>query len=170
MNLIVTSGKGLEAKASAEFKEIALLSGSRKVTIERSSYDGVMEVDVEDPQAVLKFLSDFVRSEPFKVRYMMRVIPVDKVVDTTMDDIKRAVRELSKAIAGGEKFRITIEARDSPYTDRQLIDAVAEVVDRDVSLDSPDKVVMIQIFGEYTGVSVLAPEAMVSIAKLKRAT
>ena len=90
MNLIVTSGKGLEAKASAELKEIALLSGIRKVTIERSPYDGMMEVDVEDPKALLRFLSDFVRSEPFKVRYMMRVIPVDKLVDTKIEEIFKA--------------------------------------------------------------------------------
>ena len=170
MNLIVTSAKGLEARASAEFKEVALLSGNRRVTIERSEYDGVLEVEAENPKALLSFLSDFVRSEPFKVRFVMRVIPVDRVVDTKTDDIVGAVKDLSSSIAPNESFRITIEARDSPYSDKQLIDAIADKVDRKVSLDSPDKVVLIQIFGEYTGVSVLAPSEILSIPKLKRAT
>ena len=77
MNLILTSAKGLEAKASAEFKEIALLSGIRKVTLERSAYDGVVEIEAENPKALLLFIADFVKSEPFKVRYIMRLIPVD---------------------------------------------------------------------------------------------
>lgn len=166
----MTSAKGLEARASAEFKEVALLSGNRRVTIERSEYDGVLEVEAENPKALLSFLSDFVRSEPFKVRFVMRVIPVDRVVDTKTDDIVGAVKDLSSSIAPNESFRITIEARDSPYSDKQLIDAIADKVDRKVSLDSPDKVVLIQIFGEYTGVSVLAPSEILSIPKLKRAT
>ena len=165
----MTSAKGLEARASAEFKEVALLSGIRKVTIERSAYDGILEVEVEDPKALMSFISEFVRSEPFKIRFVMRVIPVDRVVDTKIEDIVAAVKELALAIGPAESFRITIEARDSPYADRQLIDAVAEAVERKVNLDSPDKVVLIQIFGEYAGVSVLAPNDILSVAKLKRA-
>jgi tRNA acetyltransferase TAN1 len=170
MNLLVTSAKGLEARASAEFKEIALLSGSRKLTIERSAYDGVIEVEAENPKALLTFITDFVKSEPFKVRFIMRLIPVDKVVDTKMDDIVKAVKELSSSIGQSQTFRITIEARDSPYNDKELIEAIADAIDRKVSLDSPDKVVLLEIFGEYSGVSVLAPDEIVSIQKLKRTT
>jgi tRNA acetyltransferase TAN1 len=170
MNLIVTSAKGLEARASAEFKEIALLSGLRKLTIDRSAYDGVIEVDVENPKALLSFITEFVRSEPFKVRFILRVIPVDRVVDTELKDIVKAVKDLSSAIGPGETFRITIEARDSPYSDKELINAIADAVDRKVSLDSPDKIVLLEVFGEYSGVSVIGPNGIVSIQKLKRAT
>jgi tRNA acetyltransferase TAN1 len=166
----VTSAKGLEARASAEFKEIALLSGIRKLTIDRSAYDGVIEVGVENPKALLSFITEFVRSEPFKVRFIMRIIPVDRVVDTKIVDIVKAVKELAPAIGPGETFRITIEARDSPYSDKELIDALADAIDRKVSLDSPDKVVLLEIFGEYAGISVISPQEIVSIQRLKRAT
>ena len=146
-----------------------MLSGIRKLTIDRSAYDGVIEVDVENPKALMSFITEFVRSEPFKVRYIMRVIPVDRVVDTKVEDIVRAVKELALAIGPGETFRITIEARDSPYKDRELIDAIADAVDRKVDLDSPDKVVLLQIFGEYAGISVISPHDIISIQKLKRA-
>jgi len=170
LNLIVTSAKGLEARASAEFKEVALLSGSRKLTIERSAYDGLLEVEAENPKALIAFITDYVKSEPFKVRFIMRLIPVDRVVDTKMEDIVKAVKELSHSIGQSQTFRITIEARDSPYSERELIDAVAEAVDRKVSLDRPDKIVLLEIFGEYAGISVLSPDEIVSIPKLKRAT
>jgi tRNA acetyltransferase TAN1 len=165
----VTSAKGLEARASAEFKEIALLSGIRKLTIDRSAYDGVIEVGVENPKALMSFITEFVRSEPFKVRYIMRIIPVDKVVDTKLEGIVRVVKELAPAIGPGETFRITIEARDSPYKEKELIGAIADAVDRKVNLESPDKVVLLQIFGEYAGVSVISPQDIISIQKLKRA-
>lgn len=166
----MTSAKGLEARASAEFKEIALLSGIRKLTIDRSAYDGVIEVEVENPKALLSFITEYVRSEPFKVRFILRIIPVDRVVDTKVPDIVKAVKELATAIGPGETFRITIEARESPYSEKELIDAIADAVDRKVSLDSPDKVVLLEIFGEYSGISVISPIEIVSIQKLKRAT
>lgn len=169
MNIVITSAKGLEARASAEFKEIALLSGMRKVSMERSPYDGVVEVEAENPKNLISFFANFVRSEPFKVRYVMRVIPVDRVVDTKLEAITKAVKELSSHIAEGETFRITIEARDSPYTEKELIDTIADVVDRKVNLESPDKVVLLQVFGEYSGISVASPQDILSISKLKRA-
>lgn len=146
-----------------------MLSGIRKLTIDRSAYDGVIEVGVENPKALMSFITEFVRSEPFKVRFIMRIIPVDKVVDTKIEDIVRTVKELAPAIGPGETFRITIEARDSPYKDRDLIDAIADAVDRQVDLDSPDKVVLLQIFGEYAGISIISPHDIISIQKLKRA-
>ena len=127
-------------------------------------------MDVEDPKALMSFLTDFVRSEPFRVRFILRVIPIDRVVDTKKEEIVKAVKELSSSIGPGETFRITIEARESPYSDKELIDALADAVDRKVSLNSPDKVVLLEIFGEYAGVSVISPHDIVSIQKLKRAT
>ncbi|MDG6910970.1 MAG: THUMP domain-containing protein [Nitrososphaerota archaeon] len=126
-------------------------------------------MDVEDPKALLAFIANYVRSEPFRVRYILRIIPVGRVVDTKLDEIVKAVKDLSEAIGPGETFRITIEARDSPYSDKQLIDSLADVIDRKVDLDSPDKIVLLEIFGEYAGVSVISPSEIVSIQKLKRA-
>jgi tRNA acetyltransferase TAN1 len=111
-----------------------------------------------------------VRSEPFKVRFILRIIPVQRVVDTKLEEIVKAVKDLGSAIGPGETFRITIEARDSPYSDRELIDAIADAVDRKVSLDAPDKIVLLEIFGEYSGLAVISPHDVVSIQRLKRAT
>lgn len=168
MNLILTSQKGSEAKASAEFKEIALQHGLRKVQIEKSDFDGVLELEVEDPRTFLAFLREYVRSEPFRVHFVQRIIPVDMVVDTNLDQIKEAAKELGKQITEGESFKIEIEERESPYSRRELIDAIADVVDRKVSLESPDRVVQVEVLGEYTAISVARPDEIISITKLKR--
>ncbi|HZW85365.1 MAG TPA: THUMP domain-containing protein [Nitrososphaerales archaeon] len=140
------------------------------MSIERSAYDGILEVEVENPKALMTFITDFVHSEPFKVRFIMRIIPVDKVVDTDLKQVTSAVKDLSTSIEPAETFRITIEARDSPYSDKELIGAIADSVDRKVSLDAPDKIVLLQVFGEYSAVSVVSPQQIISIQKLKRAT
>jgi tRNA acetyltransferase TAN1 len=168
MNLILTSQKGSEAKASAEFKEIALQHGLRKLHVEKSDFDGMLEVDIEDPRGFVAFLRDYVRSEPFRVHFIQRVIPVDLVVDTTLEQIKEAAKQLGEQIGKAETFKIEIDERDSPYTRRELIDAIADVVDRKVSLEAPDKVLQVEILGEYSALCLARPDEMISITKLKR--
>jgi tRNA acetyltransferase TAN1 len=168
MNLILTSQKGSEAKASAEFKEIALQHGIRKLHVEKSDFDGLLEVDIEDPRGFVAFLRDYVRSEPFRVHFIQRVIPVDMVVDTILEQIEEAAKQLGEQIGESETFKIDIDERDSPYTRRQLIDAIADVVDRKVNLESPDKVLQIEVLGEYSTLSLARPDEMISITKLKR--
>jgi len=168
MNLILTSQKGSEAKASAEFKEIALQHGIRKLHVEKSDFDGLLEVDIEDPRGFVSFLRDFVRSEPFRVHFIQRIIPVDLVVDTTLEQIKDAAKQLGEQISESETFKIDVDERDSPYTRRQLIDAIAEVVDRKVNLESPDKVLQVEILGEYSSLCLARPDEIISVTKLKR--
>lgn len=168
MNLILTSQKGSEAKASAEFKEIALQHGLRKVQIEKSDFDGVLELEMEEARAFVNFLREYVRSEPFRIHFVQRVIPVDLVVDTVLEQIKEAAKQLGERIPDGESFKIEIDERDSPYSRRELIDAIADVVDRKVSLESPDKILQVEVLGEYTALCVARPDEIISITKLKR--
>jgi tRNA acetyltransferase TAN1 len=168
MNLIVTSQKGNEAKASAEFKEIALQHGLRKLHIEKSDFDGVLEVDVEDARGFVAFLREYVRSEPFRIHFVQRVMPVDMVVDTDLEQIKEGASQLGSQIGKTESFKIEIDERDSPYSRRELIDAIADVIDRKVNLDNPDMVLLVEVLGEYAALSLARPDEIISITKLKR--
>ena len=170
MNLLITSQKGSEAKASAEFKEIALQRGHRKLHIEKAGFDGVLEIEIENSRDFIAFMRDYVRSEPFRVHFIQRMIPVDIVVDTTLEQIKEAAAQISPQILQGESFRIDISERDSPVSRKELIDTIAEVVDRKVSLNSPDKVFDVEVLGEYTAMSVVRPDEILSITKLKRSS
>ena len=115
-------------------------------------------------------MRDYVRSEPFRVHFIQRMIPVDIVVDTTLEQIKEAAAQISPQILQGESFRIDISERDSPVSRKELIDTIAEVVDRKVSLNSPDKVFDVEVLGEYTAMSVVRPDEILSITKLKRSS
>lgn len=168
MNLILTSQKGSEAKASAEFKEIALQRGHRKLHIEKAGFDGILEIDIENARDFIAFMREYVRSEPFRVHFIQRMMPVDIVVDTSLEQIRDAATQLAPQVLQGESFRIDITERDSPLARKELIDTIASVVDRKVNLGSPDKVFNVEVLGEYTAISVVRPEEILSITKLKR--
>jgi tRNA(Ser,Leu) C12 N-acetylase TAN1 len=170
LNLLVTSQKGSEAKASAEFKEIALQRGHRKLHIEKAGFDGILEIEIENSRDFIAFMRDYVRSEPFRVHYIQRLIPVDVVVDTHLEQIKEAAAQIAAQVLPGESFRIDITERDSPVSRKELIDTIAGVVDRKVNLNSPDKVFDVEVLGEYTAMSVARPDEILSITKLKRSS
>jgi tRNA acetyltransferase TAN1 len=67
-----------------------------------------------------------------------------------------------------EKFRITVEKRKTSISGRSLIEAIANRIDRKVDLDDPDKIVLIQILGELTGVSIVPPGKILSVEREKR--
>jgi tRNA acetyltransferase TAN1 len=170
LNLLVTSQKGSEAKASAEFKEIALQRGHRKLHIEKAGFDGILEIEIENSRDFITFMRDYVRSEPFRVHFIQRMIPVDVVVDSNLEQIKEAASQIAPQILAGETFKIEITERDSPISRKELIDTIAGLVDRKVNLDSPDKVFNVEVLGEYTAMSVVRPDEILSITKLKRSS
>ncbi len=170
MNLLVTSQKGSEAKASAEFKEIALQRGHRKLRIEKAGFDGILEIEIENARDFIAFMRDYVRSEPFRVHFIQRMIPVDVVVDTNLEQIKDAATQIAPQVLPGETFRIDITERESPASRKELIDTIAGVVDRKVNLNSPDKIFNVEVLGEYTAMSVARPDEILSITKLKRSS
>src|ERR1700688_3075198 len=98
MNLLITSQKGSEAKASAEFKEIALQRGHRKLHIEKSGFDGILEIEIENSRDFIAFMRDYVKSEPFRVHFIQRMIPVDFSVDTNLQQIKEAPSQIAPQI------------------------------------------------------------------------
>lgn len=170
MNLLLTSQKGSEARASAEFKEIALQRGHRKLHIEKAGFDGILEIEIENSRDFIAFMRDYVRSEPFRVHFIQRMIPVDVVVDTNLEQIREAAIQLAPQVLQGETFRIDITERDSPLSRKELIDTIAGVIDRKVDLDSPDKVFNVEVMGEYTAISIVRPDEILSITKLKRSS
>jgi tRNA(Ser,Leu) C12 N-acetylase TAN1 len=170
LNLLVTSQKGSEAKASAEFKEIALQRGHRKLHIEKAGFDGILEIEIENARDFIAFMREYVRSEPFRVHYIQRMIPVDVVVDTNLEQIKEAATRIAPQVLEGETFRIDITERESPTSRKELIETIAGILDRKVNLDSPDKVFNVEVLGEYTAMSVARPDEILSITKLKRSS
>jgi tRNA(Ser,Leu) C12 N-acetylase TAN1 len=170
LNLLVTSQKGSEAKASAEFKEIALQRGHRKLHIEKAGFDGILEIEMENSRDFIAFMREYVRSEPFRVHFIQRMIPVDIVVDTNLEQIKEAATQLAAQVLQGETFKIDITERESPTSRKELIDTIAGLVDRKVSLNSPDKIFNVEVLGEYTAMSVVRPDEILSITKLKRSS
>jgi len=53
---------------------------------------------------------------------------------------------------------VTVRRRHTDLENMEVVIAVASVIQRKVNLDDPDKIVLVEIVGETTGISVLDDE------------
>ncbi|MHA1597030.1 MAG: THUMP domain-containing protein, partial [Candidatus Asgardarchaeia archaeon] len=100
-------------------------------------------------------------------RYLLKLVPVEKVVKAELDEIKDATKEIIEKIRKDESFKVNVRKRFSDISSRKLIEEVAELLDNPVNLDNPDKIINIEVIGEIAGISVLSPSDIVSIPKIR---
>jgi tRNA acetyltransferase TAN1 len=167
-NLLGTTYRRAEGPARSELRFLLEQIGDPTSAVDRTGISGlIVAKTILDPfEAIAKFRA-ILKERPYEFRYLLRVIPVEKVVTTDLNLIQAAVNQLSHKIARGETFRVTAEKRFSQTSSKELIEAAAANIKRKVNLSKPDKVVLIEVLGGLTGVSIAKPEEVLSILKEK---
>ena len=142
--------------------------GDTAPAIERTGISGLIAAKTNlDAIEVIRQFRAILRQRPYEFRFTLRIIPIEKVVQTDLDLIQQAVVELGFKIGENETFRVTVEKRFTTTHTQDIIEKVAANIKRNVNLARPDKVVLIEIIGGLTGVSVIKPEDVLSVLKEK---
>ncbi len=123
-----------------------------------------------DPFKVIRTLRSKVMEEPWRVRYILRLIPIERVVNTCIEEISDACSDLAGVKIGkDESFRVTVEKRMMhTLHSMDIIRVVASRIDRRVDLVNYDWLVLIEVIGKVTGVSVLKDDDLFSSIRIKR--
>ena len=167
-NLIVTTSRGYENDGCSEVWFLLGEIGDEESIVETSGISGlVLAKTLMDPFDAIKGLREMLNEQPWEFRYSLRFIPVEAVVPTGLAEIKKASLRISSRILENETFRVTVEKRHTGLSRKKIIEAVAEDIDRKVDLHNPDKIVLIEILGGLTGVSVIKQGGILSVAKGK---
>ena len=169
MNLIVTCARHLEPETEEELRGFLDEFGDSDPKVTITSMSGILTAETKlDPVEVVRKIKETLLDEPWSVRYCLRIIPIQRVVETKIEEIEKIVEELSDAISKDEKYRISIEKRNSDMSSQDIITKIASKIKSQVSLEFPDKVVLIEILGNKTGISVLKKSDILSTEKTKR--
>lgn len=167
-NLIVSTYRFREEDAQDEILELLDKFGDQAAESEIIEIKGMILVQSSlDPFAVIDKLKELVVSEPWQVRYILRVLPVQVVVPTRLDTIRQAARELAPKI-GNDTFRVTVEKRHNSLGSMQIVKAIADQISNKVDLDNPGWIILVQVLGGLTGLSVLRPNQTFSSVVEKR--
>jgi tRNA acetyltransferase TAN1 len=87
-----------------------------------------------------------------------------------MEEIEHAVAEQVEVIRNRESFRVSIEKRQSTFSSKDVIDAVASKIPRKVNLQNPHKIVLIEIISQLAGVSIIEPDSILGVEREKRSS
>jgi len=169
MNLIITCARHLEGDAEEEIIDILDELGDSDVKISVSSMSGIITVQTKlDPIEVVRKMKETLLDEPWSIRYCLRVIPVQKVIKTNIEEIEKEICSMSDQIEKKKSYRILIEKRNSDISSKEIITKIANGIKNKVSLDFPDKIILIEILGIVTGISILKKSDILSLEKTKR--
>ena len=165
---MATSSRGFERNARSELRFLFEKIGDASPAIERTGVSGLIAVKTNvDAIEAIRLLRALLQPSPYEFRFTLRIIPIEKIVGTKLEMIQQAVIELSSRIKENETFRVTVEKRFTTIHSKEIIEKVAATIKRKVNLTNPDKVVLIEVVGALTGVSILSPQDILSVQKEK---
>ena len=168
-NLLVSTSRGNERNTCSEMWYLLGEAGDRTAVVERTQVIGLVVARTRiDPVSAVDKLRSLLLERPWEFRYALKVTPITGTVTSDLQGIEDFAAKSAESLKKDEKYRITVEKRRTSISGRALIEAIAKRIDREVDLDEPDKIVLIQILGEVTGVSVIPPDKILSVEREKR--
>ncbi len=168
-NLLATTSRGNERQMCFELSYLLKDElGDPEPVVAKTGIRGLVAAKTAfDPCEGIQKLRAILQEHPYKFRYALRIIPIEKVVPTNLDEIKHAASELAAEIGENETFRVTVEKRFTSLHSKDFIEAAATGIDRKADLENPDKILLIEVVGGLTGMALIKPSDVLAVVKEK---
>jgi len=152
-------------------KNILEEMGDPKAQITITDLSGILTVQTDiNPDYIIKKIRDKLEDEPWSIRYILRAIPILQTVNTNVESITEAALEQVQKLKSDDTYRITIEKRNSNISSSEIISHIADKIKNKVSLEKYDWIILVEIFGAISGVSILKDSDVLSVEKAKRSS
>ena len=167
-NLLITTSRGNEEDACSEIWYLLGEIGDSAAKVDKTGITGLVAAKTAfNPFEVVEKFREILKERPYEFRYTFRVIPIEKVVRTDLGEIERTTTELASKIKENESFRVTVEKRFTDTSTKDMIEAAAVNIERKVALRNPDKVILVEVVGRLTGISIIKPGQILAVMKEK---
>ena len=164
--LLATSDIWSASAACSELWMLLRAVGDETPSVTRTRVKGLIAAETSlEPLEAIRRIRGELREKPESFKNLLRIIPVEVTVPTEIDEIVETAQGLAEKIPGDESFRVTLEKRRTKLRSIEVIDAVAEKIDRKVDLGEPDWVVLVEIVGKRTGIAVVPRDGILSVQK-----
>ena len=168
-NLLATTSRGNERPMCNEL--LYLLKeelGDAQAEASKTKIRGLIVAKTTlDPCAVIEKFRAILKERTYEFRYDLRILPIERVVPTDLEEIKRVTAELAARIGEEETFRVTVEKRFTTLHSRDIIEVAAADIKRKADLENPDRILLIEVLGGLTGVSLLRSSDILAVLKEK---
>jgi tRNA acetyltransferase TAN1 len=168
-NLLATTSRGNERPMCNEL--LYLLKdelGDQQAETTKTKVRGLIVGKTSlDPIVVIEKLRAILAERPYEFRFALRIMPIQRVVPTDLEEIKQAANKLAAGIGENETFRVTVEKRFTALHSQDIIEAVASDIKQKANLENPDRILLIEVLGTLTGISLLKPTDILAVIKEK---
>lgn len=168
-DLIITTLRGHERQLCSEVYYLLTEElGANNIKIEKTGITGLITAKTSlDPLRVIEDLRNIIYKHPYKVRYALRIIPIQYVIPTDLDEVRKISTILANQIPKDSTFKVLVEKRYTSLHSKNFIEAAATKIERKVNLETPDYILLIEVIGPLTGVSLIKPNQVLAVTKEK---
>jgi tRNA acetyltransferase TAN1 len=167
-DLIVTTQRGNERNCVREVMMLIDEVGGPEVRLRKTRFPGLIIGSVKgDPVDLLRRIRPLIERDPWDLRFAQKLVPIQKNVVADVNSIREAAWELAPMIPIDASFKISVIKRGSGLRTIEIIKEAASKIERRVDLESPDRVIQIEIIDDVAGISLIEEDDIISITKLQ---
>jgi len=172
-NFVATTHRYAEENLMDELENLFFEFGEKEAEVNVTNVAGlIVGKSSRDPKEFISFLRQKLQDSSWEIRYLLRFIPIQKVVTTDIESIKKTVLELARVaqILENQAVKIVIEKRHTKLQKMEIIDSIGPHLNYKVNLTDPDWIFLVEIIGKYTGIAILPADGIFSSMIEKRVT
>lgn len=134
------------------------MCGDTYPIISKLTFPGLVTALTEiDAKIAIRKIRKILKENPNFFQYILKIIPIDFVCETNSKILANLIQDQHKTfINERDSFKIVLKRRKHEKIERNaLIERIAIGINNQVDLENPDKVIRIEILGNFSGVSFL---------------
>jgi tRNA acetyltransferase TAN1 len=166
MDLLVSYPRGCYGPARREIVRLLQSFGDAEPRVEKSGVPGIAVTHTAlAGRDAIRRCAELFRTDPGTFRFAIKWVPVDWWCEKELEAMKKLIeREVAPQIGAAETWSLHVEKRGWPqYHSAEIVERLAQAIDRKVNLRSPDKVIRVDVLRERVAVSLLRPGETFSI-------
>jgi len=165
-NLLITYDPNHEGLAKQEVENLMKEIGKTYEIIKEDS--GILMLKVDDAKEVVKKMREIAEQNKDKFNKTFKWIPIERWTKATIEDMQSVIKEVQEGIGEEERWAMSLDKRRTELHEKDLIIKLTEPVEKkNVDLSNPEKIIWVEIIGDEAGISLLKPDEILEVAKLK---
>lgn len=157
-NLLISTSRFNERNSDAELWFTLLICGDEYPIISRTPFPGLISALTNiEAKKVINKIRKILEKNPYYFQFILKIVPIDFICETNMKIITGLIQERYKSyINDTDSFKIVLKRRKHEKIDRNnIIEQIARKIVNKVDLDNPDKIIRVEVLGNFSGVSFL---------------
>ena len=171
-NFLATTYRYKEEDLMDELEGLFFEFGETAVEVNETNISGlIVGKSSTDPELFIRYLREKLNDSPWDIRNLLRFVPIQRVVLSEVEEIRDCLLDLAKQkITDKGPVKILIEKRHTKLSKKDIINSIGPHLNYPVNLTNPTWILLVEIIGKYSGISVISSNMMFSSMTEKRAS